>query len=173
MIRLPKSFKPTHLTAGLDGYPAIDVFGKPGENVTAEFYGTVRRLSGKNPAQGGKPGGAYGWSMYVLAPNGDDRYLTHFGSRKVKVGDKVIPGTVLGTVCDSAVSGKPHTSHIHYGLHKEDKPIPPPPERLYDVRGPRGRLWIKAGKMSTISKKLPALIKRWGPMRVSDAGHPE
>src|SRR5687768_6997789 len=104
-IQLPRTFRATHPTGGLDGYPAIDVFGHPdgGDEVKADFHGKVRRQSGRDPAKGGSPGGAYGWSIYVQSMNGDDRYLTHFGTLRVKVGDAVKPGTILGTVADSAI----------------------------------------------------------------------
>jgi murein DD-endopeptidase MepM/ murein hydrolase activator NlpD len=113
-VPLPKEFVPTHQTAGLPGYPAVDVFGRPGATVLAPEDGVVARFSGRDPSQGGQPGGPYGWSIYVDAPSG--RYfMTHFGSRSVAVGQRVKQGEPLGTVCDSAVSGKPGTSHIHMG----------------------------------------------------------
>ena len=119
MIRLPRDIVKTHDTAGLPGFPAVDVFGSPRDLVIADFWGKVTRISGKPPSQGGKPGGAYGRSIYVEnAATGTVRYLTHFDELGVKVGDYVKPGRVLGTVCDSAVSGKPGTSHIHYGLKR-------------------------------------------------------
>jgi murein DD-endopeptidase MepM/ murein hydrolase activator NlpD len=111
VLQLPATFKPTHDTAGLDGYPAIDVFGAPGMAVAAPAAGVVSRLSGHDPAQGGVPGGAYGWSIY-LGPY----YLTHFGSRAVGLGQTVRRGDILGTICDAKVSGKPSSSsHIHEG----------------------------------------------------------
>jgi murein DD-endopeptidase MepM/ murein hydrolase activator NlpD len=113
-VPLPKEYVPTHQTAGLPGYPSVDVFGNPGAAVLAPEEGVVSRFSGRDPAQGGSPGGPYGWSIYLDAPSG--RYfLTHFGSRRVAVGQRVKQGDPLGTVCDSAVSGKPGTSHIHMG----------------------------------------------------------
>jgi hypothetical protein len=172
MIKLPASFEPTHQTGGLDDYPAIDVFGNPtgGDLVEARFFGRVRRKSGRSPSQGGSPGGAYGWSIYVVSPNGDDRYLTHFGSLKVKVGDQVKPGTVLGTVCNSAVSKKPRTSHIHYGLNKSDKPLPKPPERLLDVYGPKGKLVKRKQTSKQVAKAMPTWIKRFGFVTVATSG---
>jgi murein DD-endopeptidase MepM/ murein hydrolase activator NlpD len=113
-VSLPQDFVPTHETAGLPGFRAIDVFGKPGATVLAPEDGVIARFSGRDPGQGGSPGGPYGWSIYLDAPSG--RYfMTHFGSRSVSVGQRVKRGETLGTVCDSAVSGKPGTSHIHLG----------------------------------------------------------
>jgi murein DD-endopeptidase MepM/ murein hydrolase activator NlpD len=171
-VRLPVHFKSTHPTGGLKDYPAIDVFGNPrgGDEVVAQFYGKVRKKSGRSPASGGSPGGSYGWSIYVQSMNGDDRYLTHFGTLRVKVGDAVKPGTVLGTVCDSAVSGKPNTSHIHYGLKKAKKPIPKPPERLLDVFGPKGNYVKKKQTSKQVAKAMPAWIKRFGFVTVATSG---
>ncbi|HVJ22525.1 MAG TPA: hypothetical protein VM756_01165 [Burkholderiales bacterium] len=116
-VTLPARPKTTHPTAGLAGYPAVDVFGRPGALVVADFFGKVRRLSGRAASLGGVPGGAYGRSVYVQnAVTGTDRYVTHMDAVAVSVGDVIGPGTILGTVADSAVSGKPGTSHVHYGI---------------------------------------------------------
>jgi hypothetical protein len=76
----------------------------------------VHKISGRRCADGGVPGGSYGRSVYVrnyIA--GIDRYLTHLEELHLKLGDRVWPGRTIGTVCDSAVSGKPGSSHVHYG----------------------------------------------------------
>lgn len=164
MIRLPATFKATHQTGGLDGYPAIDVFGLPGETIQAGFTGTVRRISGRPCSQGGVPGGAYGQSLYIRSENGDDRYLTHLNRLLVAVGDKVTVGTNLATLCDSKVSGKPGTTHVHYGLNKAKVPIP-----LYDITGPKGRKHVAGKPIAVVSLRLPGLVKQWGPMRVEQA----
>ena len=167
MIQLPRTFKPTHPTGGLPGYPAIDVFGAPGESVGAPTAGVIRRISGKNPAQGGSPGGAYGWSIYLLAPNGDEYYLTHFGSLGVRVGSQVKRGTILGTICDSAVSGKPNTSHIHEGLKKSTNPIPEPKERLYEVFvGPQHKKLSGKLTKAQIKARMDLWVKRHGEFTV-------
>jgi murein DD-endopeptidase MepM/ murein hydrolase activator NlpD len=115
-VSLPSEFAPTHPTAGLPGYPAIDVFGAPGAQVVVEFWGWVRKVSGKPPAAGGQPGGPYGRSVYLLnRVNGVERFLTHLDRLDLAVGQHVRPGQIIGTVADSAVSGKPGTSHVHMG----------------------------------------------------------
>lgn len=117
MLQLPASFTPTHQTAGLPGYPAIDVFGKPGERVGAPVGGTIARFSGRSPSAGAYEGagGPFGWSMYLSGDNKATYFLTHFGSRAVKVGQRVSRGQNLGTVGDYP-GGTP--DHIHEG---EDK----------------------------------------------------
>lgn len=118
-LQLSKAFSPTHPTGGLDGYPAIDEFAAPGTVVLAPAAGTIRKLSGKNPALGGKPGGAYGWSLYLLRADGREHFLTHMGSRFVTTGQKVARGEPIGTVCSARVVGSPaSSSHIHNGLRR-------------------------------------------------------
>jgi hypothetical protein len=119
VISLPATFAATHATAGLDGFPARDFFGSPRDLVRGEFYGRVSRISGKAPSLGGTPGGAYGRSVYISNDEtGTIRYLTHLDELAVAVGDRVKPGSIIGTVCDARVSGKPGTTHVHYGLRR-------------------------------------------------------
>ena len=117
-LALPRDFVTTHETAGLPGYPATDQFAAPNTVVLAPEEGVVDRLSGRDPRRGGQPGGPYGWSIYLDAPSG--RYfMTHFATRRVRLGQRVERGEAIGTVCDSAVSGKPNTSHIHMGKKRK------------------------------------------------------
>jgi murein DD-endopeptidase MepM/ murein hydrolase activator NlpD len=113
-LQLPATFTATHQTAGLPGYPAIDVFGAPGTEALAPADGVVSRFSGHPPSDGAYmgAGGPFGWSMYLDTALGS-YFLTHFGSRAVQVGDHVSRGQVLGTVGDypGAVP-----DHIHEGL---------------------------------------------------------
>jgi murein DD-endopeptidase MepM/ murein hydrolase activator NlpD len=118
-VQLPAVFTPTHQTEGLPGYPAIDVFAKPGTEALAPETGRVTRLSGHPPAEGGDPGGAYGWSVYLTCPHAV-YFLTHFATRHVTVGELVQRGEKVGTVCDAAVAHMASSlSHIHVGKHLE------------------------------------------------------
>lgn len=171
MIQLPRTYKPTHPTAGLDGYPAIDVFGKPSERVSAPCAGRIRRRSGKSPSKGGKPGGPYGFSLYLAADNGDDYYMTHFATIDVEVGDRVPRGALLGTICDSKVSGKPNTSHIHQGLKKTKKPLPKQPERVFRVVGPKGGNIARRKTAAQVGKGMGGWVKRFGSITVRPDEH--
>lgn len=116
-VVVPLTFTPTHETAGLPGFPAIDVFGKPGSRVIVGFDCEVTRLSGKSPGLGGPPHGPYGWSAYLAGPHGL-WYVTHMASRTVVVGDRLKKGDQVGTVCDAAVAHMPTSdSHVHVGKH--------------------------------------------------------
>lgn len=118
-LRLPKHFTPSHQTSGLPGFPAIDIFARGGAYVCAEYDCTVARLSGSKPTETTRPGGPYGWSIYLRTPGGM-YYATHFGTRhkQVKVGAKLKKGMLLGRVADySKATGGKTPSHIHYGFH--------------------------------------------------------
>lgn len=115
-LQLPAAFTPTHLTAGLPGYPAVDCFAPAGASVGAAAAGTVVKLSGHDPREGGVPGGAYGWSLYVESSDGE-RYMTHFATRTVRLGDRVARGDLIGTVCDARVAHMATgLSHVHLGF---------------------------------------------------------
>lgn len=120
-LRLPRHFVPTHQTDGLAGFPAIDCFAKGGAYVCAEFTGKVIKLSGHAPTPTTKPGGPYGWSIYLETPEGV-YYATHFGTRSkfnVKLGATVKKGMLLGRVADYAKATNGVTpSHIHWGFHR-------------------------------------------------------
>ncbi len=123
MLLLPRHFNtrvpPAHNTSGLPGFPAIDVFAKGGTPVCCEFAGTVVKLSGHPPTATTKPGGPYGWSVYIRTPEGT-YYLTHLGTRAavVKVGYKVKKGERIGTVANySKATNGATASHIHEGFH--------------------------------------------------------
>jgi murein DD-endopeptidase MepM/ murein hydrolase activator NlpD len=105
-----------HETMGLAGYPAHDFFAPSGSPAVAPITGKVVRLSGHDPSEGpvDGPHGPLGWSVYIQGNDGHIYYLTHMGSRSVKVGETVKAGQPIGTVADYAKYGTP--SHIHMGV---------------------------------------------------------
>jgi murein DD-endopeptidase MepM/ murein hydrolase activator NlpD len=106
-----------HQTDGLPGYPAHDYFAPSGSAAVAPVTGKVIRLSGHDPAQGPTQGphGPLGWSVYIQGSDGRTYFMTHMGSRNVKVGQTVRQGQQIGTVADYAKYGTP--SHIHLGVN--------------------------------------------------------
>jgi murein DD-endopeptidase MepM/ murein hydrolase activator NlpD len=106
-----------HPTMGLDGYPAHDYFAPAGSAAVAPVTGKVVKLSGHDPSQGpvAGPHGPLGWSVYIRGADGRTYYLTHMGSRTVKVGQTVRQGQQIGTVANYAKYGTP--SHIHMGVN--------------------------------------------------------
>ena len=107
----------THPTAGLDGYPAYDYMAKAGTPVAAPVGGEIIKLSGHNPKNGptNGPHGPFGYSVYVRGEDGRIYFLTHLGSRDVKVGQKVSQGEMIGTVGNYAKWGG--ADHVHMGVH--------------------------------------------------------
>lgn len=119
MLQLPAAFKPTHQTSGLAGFPALDCFAPGGTKVCAPVTGKVVKLSGHAPTPSAKPGGPYGWSIYLQRRDGRTYYLTHFGTRSaiVRLGACIGAGETIGTVADYAkATGGKTPSHIHEGL---------------------------------------------------------
>lgn len=126
-LQLPQVFKATHVTAGLPGYPAVDVFAKAGTIALSPADGIVDQLSGHQPTGSAKPGGPYGLSCYVKRAGGGRYYLTHFGALEVKVGDRVKRGQRLGPLVDWEAAAKAWNrqhggstvtpSHIHEGFN--------------------------------------------------------
>lgn len=106
-----------HQTMGLAGFPARDYFAPSGSAAVAPIAGKVVRLSGHDPRLGPiqGPHGPLGWSVYIQGADGHEYFLTHMGSRNVKVGQTVKAGQRIGTVADYQKYGTP--SHIHMGRH--------------------------------------------------------
>lgn len=106
----------THETMGLPGYPARDYFAKAGSLAVAPVTGKVIKLSGHDPKNGptNGPHGPLGWSVYIKGSDGRTYFLTHLGSRTVKVGQKIEAGAEIGTVANYDKYGTP--SHIHMGV---------------------------------------------------------
>jgi murein DD-endopeptidase MepM/ murein hydrolase activator NlpD len=106
----------THQTAGLPGYPAVDYFANAGTPCVSPVTGKVTRLSGHDPSGGpvGSVHGPFGLSVYIEG-GGKTYFLTHMGSRTVRVGQKVKQGQKIGTVGNYARWGG--TDHIHQGVH--------------------------------------------------------
>ena len=85
---------------------AYDLMGRAGDPVPAMVSGTVTKISGK---PGGDPGFA-GYGITVRTPQGD-LFFKHLGSANVKVGQRITPQTILGTL-DATTAGGPH---LHLG----------------------------------------------------------
>lgn len=105
-----------HETAGLAGYPARDYMAPAGSAAVAPVSGKVTRFSGHDPASGPTQGvhGPFGYSMYIQGDDGRSYFLTHMGSRNVKVGQRIRAGQRIGTVGNYAKFGG--ANHIHMGV---------------------------------------------------------
>lgn len=102
----------THQTSGLAGYPARDIFGKPGTPFLAPESGRVVRLSGR----GGTKGGYYGWSIYFQGDSGRKYYIQHLNKDRARRG-RYKAGAPLGTI--SAWEGG--APHAHVGVRESKR----------------------------------------------------
>lgn len=110
-VRLPRTFTATHQTAGLPNFPAVDVFGQPGEPVLAPVSGTIVDVHGIPWNQREHVGGE---TAYLQGDDGNTYFLTHLQGN-VPSG-RVQAGQPIGQV--AAVPGSWWPSHIHEGLHQ-------------------------------------------------------
>jgi Peptidase family M23 len=104
-----------HQTAGIPGNWGIDFMAPGGTKVLAVVNAIVTRLSGHDPASGEWSGpGIFGWSISFETPDGRYRFFsTHYGSRKVVLGQHIDVGQVIGIV--GRWPGDPGRSHTHLG----------------------------------------------------------
>lgn len=114
ILDLPGQFTPTHNTDGLSGYPAVDVFGKPGSPVGAPAAGTLQDVH-FIPWNIAKRIG--GWTAYLVSDTGT-YFLTHLGSA-LPSGTKVSGGMPIGTL--GAVPQNAWAAHVHEGFNAGGK----------------------------------------------------
>jgi hypothetical protein len=105
-----------HPTAGLSGNWAIDFCAPGGTKVWAVERAVIRKLSGRDPAQGAQQTiGIFGWSIHYETAEGYRYFSTHYGARApLQVGQVVTVGQLLGTV--GHWPGDPGRSHTHLGV---------------------------------------------------------
>lgn len=103
-----------HPTLGLPGNWALDFMAPGGTPFLAPQDATVTRLSGHDPAQGVVDGSVFGWSVYLTTVGGVVYFATHLGDRRVRVGQHVKRGALVGHV--GHWPGDPSRSHTHLGV---------------------------------------------------------
>ena len=110
-LTLPASFAPTHQTAGLAGFPAIDVFGQPGTPVISPVTGRIVdvHMIPWNAQQ--RVGGE---TAYLQGANDRTYFLTHLMGN-VPTGP-VTAGQQIGQV--GAVPNDWWQPHIHEGMYQ-------------------------------------------------------
>jgi hypothetical protein len=110
-LRLPASFTPTHQTAGLAGFPAIDVFGQAGTPVISPVTGRIVDVHMIPWNQTERVGGE---TAYLQGSNDRTYFLTHLAGN-VPTGP-VTAGEQIGVV--GAVPGNWWQSHVHEGAYQ-------------------------------------------------------
>ncbi|MEK6201133.1 MAG: M23 family metallopeptidase [Desulfobulbaceae bacterium] len=94
-------------------HAGVDMQGKRGEKIVATADGTVIQASNN---------GQYGRYVKIKHGNGFTTSFSHLQGYKVKKGDKVKRGQVIGLV---GSSGRSTGAHLHYELCLNGKPINP------------------------------------------------
>lgn len=94
-------------------HAGVDMKGKRGEKIVATADGTVIQANNN---------GLYGRYVKIKHGNGFTTSFSHLQSFKVKKGDKVKRGQVIGLV---GSSGRSTGAHLHYELCLNGKPINP------------------------------------------------
>lgn len=99
----------THPTSGLPGYPAVDLFGKPGTPFLAPEDGKIIRHSGK----GGTRGQVYGYTIYFKGKSGTVYFITHLGKARAPKGSYK-RGQKIGSIG----AWKDGSPHAHVGVKR-------------------------------------------------------
>ena len=103
-----------HPTLGLAHNWALDFMAVGGTKVFAPEAAVVWKLSGHDPAEGVIDGSVFGWNIYLLTPVGILYFGTHFGDRRVTVGQHVKTGQLIAHV--GHWPNDPGRSHTHLGV---------------------------------------------------------
>jgi hypothetical protein len=102
---------------------AIDVHAKPLTPILAPKAGIVSRIGGHDPHDG-PVGTIFGEHITITCPDGDAFFFTHT-DRIVGIGERVVPGEVIGRIADWPRSES--MDHVHVGRMTGRNP-----EELYD-----------------------------------------
>jgi murein DD-endopeptidase MepM/ murein hydrolase activator NlpD len=119
-VQLPSFITSTHQTAGLAGFPAVDIMAKPGTPIRAPEDGVITRISGHEPTEPPPQGqgGPWGLSIYFLgSKSGNTYYMTHL-VRVAEPGAYKF-GDVIGIIGDYPGSS---ADHVHFAIHRGDSP---------------------------------------------------
>lgn len=102
-----------HITSGIPGNVAIDFCTAAGSSVVAPEAGEIIRLSGHDPNDDtADRNGVFGWSIYLRTKAGYLYFITHLGTRFVKVGQQVTAGKLIGKVGNQRF----RPDHAHVGV---------------------------------------------------------
>ena len=145
----------------------IDIVGEDSNLIRCPVFGTVMTsiiVTDKNDL-------TWEWGNFVrVDDNAGNRYFfCHMAERRVKVGDKVNPGTILGVMGNTGYSTGPHT---HFEARKADNVTRLDPAKILGIPNAKGVYeekpsdipsgWIKAsGNRWQYSKNGKLLKSEW------------
>jgi|GEM_PF-205250 len=122
-------------------HSGVDIRGRYGQKIIATADGIVCKAYFN---------GGYGRFVEIDHDNGYTSRFAHMKNTKVKRGDKVVRGQVVGTV---GSSGRSTGSHLHYEICLHDKPINP--SRFMEAKN-----LIQAATMQQLGPGSKVKIKR-------------
>ncbi len=98
-------------------HPAVDIAAKAGTDVKAVLSGTVSAV---------REDDVLGYTVEIKHSNGRETLYANLGSDvRVKKGDKVNAGAVIGSVGTSAISECALEPHLHFAFRIDGKPVDP------------------------------------------------
>lgn len=98
-------------------HPAVDIAAKAGTDVKAVLSGTVSAV---------REDDVLGYTVEIKHSNGRETLYANLGSDvRVKEGDKVNAGAVIGSVGTSAISECALEPHLHFAFRIDGKPVDP------------------------------------------------
>ena len=98
-------------------HPAVDIAAKAGTDVKAVLSGTVSAV---------REDDVLGYTVEIKHSNGRETLYANLGSDvRVKKGDKVNAGAVIGSVGTSAISECALEPHLHFAFRIDGKPVEP------------------------------------------------
>lgn len=107
-VQLPTKTSATHETAGLDGYPAVDIMARAGSSVKAPEDGVITRVTPFNPDPR-----YFGQGIYFIgSKTGNSYYIKH-------VTGAATPGRYRGgDVIAFVARGTKNGDHVHFGINE-------------------------------------------------------
>jgi murein DD-endopeptidase MepM/ murein hydrolase activator NlpD len=112
--------------SSLEVHEGMDFVGAVGDRIVATGDG-VATLAGNN--------GGYGLTVTIDHGFGYETLYAHMSEVKVKVGDRIKRGQIIGFIGSTGRSSGPH---LHYSLYKNDKAIDP--RTLLKLSGEKAKL---------------------------------
>ena len=98
---------------GYEMHEGIDFIGDEGDIIAATGEGKVTMAG---------PNGGYGNSVTIDHGHGYETLYAHMSKVKVKVGDRVKRGQIVGHM---GSTGRSSGTHLHYAIYKDEKAINP------------------------------------------------
>ena len=95
-------------------HPGVDLSGKIGDPIQATADGVVKWIEYNNPG--------YGRLIIIRHQLGYETWYAHLSAIKVKLGQKIKRGELIGLMGTSGESTGPH---LHYEIHIGDNPVDP------------------------------------------------